>query len=84
MVREAMSFLLLPFEDIEVVGTASDGEEALRLCDTLNPDVVLLDMVMPDMDGPAVTQAIQQRHTGLPGDRLLAIGNAVAGEGGDM
>lgn len=70
MVRDAMGFLLQPYEDIEVVGTARDGKEALRRCEALNPDVVLLDMVMPGMDGPDVTHAIRQRH---PHTEVLAL-----------
>jgi NarL family two-component system response regulator LiaR len=70
MVRDAMGFLLQPHRDIEVVGTARDGEEALRRCEALNPDVVLLDMVMPGMDGPAVTRAIRHRH---PHTEVLAL-----------
>jgi len=61
IVRQGMSFLLLPFEDIEVVGSARGGAEALDMCEELAPDVVLMDMVMPEMDGPAVTQAIKER-----------------------
>ncbi len=61
IVRQGMAFLLLPFEDIEVVGSARSGSEALEMCEELQPDVVLMDMVMPEMDGPIVTQAIKER-----------------------
>lgn len=62
IVRQGMAFLLLPFEDIEVVGSARSGTDALKLCGELRPDVVLMDMVMPEMDGPTVTQAIKEQH----------------------
>jgi DNA-binding NarL/FixJ family response regulator len=44
MVREFLSFALLSVEDIEVVGAAADGEEALQLCGDLHPDVVIMDL----------------------------------------
>lgn len=47
--------------DIEVVGEASDGEEALRLTDALAPDVIALDIGMPGMDGIRMCQALQRR-----------------------
>ena len=70
MVRRGMKFLFQAFDDIEVVGTASSGEEALRLCGELQPDVILMDMVMPGLDGPDVTQAIRQQY---PQVQILAL-----------
>jgi NarL family two-component system response regulator LiaR len=62
IVRGGIRFLLLAFEDIELVGEARGGEEALGACERVQPDVVLMDMVMPDMDGVKVTQALLKRH----------------------
>ena len=53
---------LLQFEaDIEVVGAARTGQEAIQLTGELDPDVVLMDINMPDMDGIAATEAIRQK-----------------------
>ena len=52
-------FLLLAFDDIELVAEAHSGKEALRLCDEVHPDVVLMDMMMPDMNGVETTKAIR-------------------------
>ncbi len=53
---------LLQFEsDIEVVGTARSGREAIQISDELKPDVILMDINMPDMDGISATEAIHQR-----------------------
>lgn len=53
---------LLQFEsDFEVVGAARSGREAVQLCEELKPDVVLMDINMPDMDGIAATETIRQR-----------------------
>jgi NarL family two-component system response regulator LiaR len=70
LVSQGMALLLLPFEDIEVVGTALSGEEALRLCGELQPDVILMDMRLPGMDGPEATQAIRTRY---PRVQVLAL-----------
>jgi two-component system, NarL family, response regulator LiaR len=59
VVRSGLAAFLTVFEDLELVGQAGSGEEAVRLCRQLNPDVVLMDLVMPVMDGAAATKAIR-------------------------
>ncbi len=61
MVRRGLVTFLKAQPDLELVGEASGGEEAVRLCDQLHPDVVLMDLVMPGMDGAAATRAIRAR-----------------------
>ena len=58
---ERMQVLCAQMDGLSVVGTASDGESALRLADTLKPDLLLLDMTMPGMDGLAVARAAAER-----------------------
>lgn len=61
VVRSGLSAFLLAFDDLELVGEAGGGEEAVRLCEQFQPDVVLMDLVMPGMDGAAATHAIRER-----------------------
>jgi NarL family two-component system response regulator LiaR len=65
ILRGGLRFLLLAFEDIELVGEARSGPGAVRLCDQVHPDVVLMDMRMPDMDGATTTQAIKKQHPNI-------------------
>jgi NarL family two-component system response regulator LiaR len=60
--RGGIEFMLLAFDDIELIGQAHNGEEALRLCGELSPNVILMDMMMPGMDGIATTQAIKKQY----------------------
>jgi NarL family two-component system response regulator LiaR len=47
--------------DLELVGEASDGEEALQVCERARPDVILMDLLMPKVDGKAATRIIRER-----------------------
>lgn len=58
---ERMQVLCAELEQLQVVGTASDGEAALRLADKLKPDLMLLDMTMPGIDGLGVARALAKR-----------------------
>jgi NarL family two-component system response regulator LiaR len=62
MVRSGLGVFLEAFDDLELVGEAADGKEALRLCAEAQPHVVLMDLVMPEMDGVEATQAIRQAY----------------------
>jgi NarL family two-component system response regulator LiaR len=68
--RGGIAFALEAYEDLELVGGAHSGEEALRLCEQIRPDVILMDMRMPGLDGPATTQALRQR---FPQVQILAL-----------
>jgi NarL family two-component system response regulator LiaR len=62
VVRSGLGAFLLAFDDLELVADAGSGEEAVRLCQQVQPDVVLMDLVMPGMDGAAATHAIRERY----------------------
>ncbi len=62
MVRSGLKALLSAYDDLEFAGEAANGAEAVRLCEQLKPDVVLMDLVMPEMDGAAATHAIREKH----------------------
>jgi NarL family two-component system response regulator LiaR len=79
MVRSGLAAFLSVADDLELVGEAENGQQALRLCAEERPDVVLMDLVMPGMDGVQTTRAIRERFpdirvialTSFPEDRLV-------------
>ncbi len=70
MVRSGLATFLLAYDDLELVGEAATGEQALDVCARLCPDVVIMDLKMPRLDGVAATAALSQR---VPGVRVLAL-----------
>ncbi len=70
VVRGGLSKFLQVHKDLELVGEAENGKEAIRLAEQLRPDVVLMDLKMPEMDGVAATRELRQRH---PNTRVLVL-----------
>lgn len=70
IVRKGLRALLTEIDDIEVIGEASDGQQAVNLVEEARPDVILMDIVMPNMDGIEATQKITARQ---PEARILAL-----------
>jgi NarL family two-component system response regulator LiaR len=70
MMRTGLRYTLESFDDLELVGEASSGSEALELCQKTKPDVILMDMVMPEMDGAETTQHIQSNY---PSAQIIAL-----------
>jgi DNA-binding NarL/FixJ family response regulator len=68
--RLGLKAVLAGAPDIEVVGEASDGEEALRLCARLNPDLAVMDLTMTGMDGIAATRQLATERSGT---RVLVL-----------
>jgi NarL family two-component system response regulator LiaR len=62
MVRRGLATFIGVFDDFSMVGEATNGESSIRLCNELNPDIVLMDMVLPDIDGASATRAIKREH----------------------
>jgi DNA-binding NarL/FixJ family response regulator len=62
LILESLEMMLNLKEDIQVVGTAHNGQEAIQLADQLRPEVILMDVRMPVLDGVASTEIIRARH----------------------
>ncbi len=65
MVRSGLRYMLAREPDLQLVGEAGNGHEALELCRHLRPDLVLMDVSMPDMDGLTATRAIKQEYPAI-------------------
>jgi NarL family two-component system response regulator LiaR len=70
VVRSGLATFLMVFDDLELVAEAGSGPEALRICQENEVDVVLMDLIMPDMDGASATQAIK---TAFPHIQVIAL-----------
>jgi len=70
MVRRGLATFLKVFDDLELAGEADSGEAAIELCSQVLPDVILMDLMMPDMDGATATRLI--RHQ-FPSVQVVAL-----------
>jgi NarL family two-component system response regulator LiaR len=77
VVRSGLTAFLKVFSDLEMVGEARDGREALALCDAARPDVVLMDLLMPGIGGVEATRAIRARY---PSTQVIALTSSTEDE----
>jgi NarL family two-component system response regulator LiaR len=70
MVRDGLGLMLDTYEDLERAGEAKSAEAAILMCDRAQPDVILMDLVMPGDNGIVATQEILKRH---PNVRIIAL-----------
>ena len=66
ILREGIRYLLSASGEVDVVGEAQDGVEALEMVEQLHPDAVLMDIAMPRMNGIEATTELKKRHPELP------------------
>jgi len=77
MVRRGLATFLKVFDDLHLAGEAESGEAAIQLCAEILPDVILMDMVLPMMDGATATRAIRQK---FPQVKVIALTSFKEGE----
>jgi len=70
VVRSGLSKFIMVNKDLKLVGEASDGTEAVQMVSLHKPDVVLMDLMMPGVDGITATREIRQKH---PGVKVIAL-----------
>lgn len=70
VVRNGIALFLETCDDIDCVGQVDSGRKAVRLCEELRPDVILMDVVMPDMDGIETTRAVRESY---PDIQVIAL-----------
>lgn len=87
IIRDGLTIFFKIFDDLKFVGSASNGIEAINLCEEIRPDVVLMDVMMPRMNGIEATRVIREKYphikvvglTSLSGDETQAKGMMNAG-----
>jgi len=77
VVRRGLAMFLRAFDDLELVGEAANGDEAVHQCESVHPDVVLMDLKMPGVDGVEATRIIRKR---FPHIQLIVL-TSFQGEG---
>ena len=77
MVRRGLATFLKVFDDLQLAGEAESGEAAIQLCAEVLPDVILMDMVLPTMDGATATRVIRQQ---FPQVQVIALTSFKEGE----
>jgi len=70
MLRKGLAVFLMSYPDLQLVGEASNGKEALTLCEEKRPAVILMDLLMPIMDGITATRLI---HESFPDIKIIAL-----------
>ena len=65
IIREGLKFIIEQDEEIKVIGLASNGNEALQLCEKNNADLILLDIVMPELDGIAAAKILKEKYQNI-------------------
>lgn len=70
VVRRGLAFFLDSLPDMELIGEAANGKEAVSLCNTLQPDVILMDLMMLEMNGIEATRLIKEKH---PNIQIVAL-----------
>lgn len=74
MLRKGLAVFLMSYADLKLVGEAANGKEALALCADKRPDIVLMDLMMPVMDGIAATRLIRHDHPKIQVIALTSFG----------
>jgi NarL family two-component system response regulator LiaR len=69
-IHDVITRVLMGIPDICIVGQAANGAEAIRLCEQVSPDLILMDVVMPEMDGMQATERIRQKY---PDSKILVL-----------
>ena len=70
LVRRILKQILSAYQDLEIVGEAADGQEAIAAVETLQPNVVVMDIAMPGLDGIAAVRAIKEKH---PSTKVIGL-----------